>query len=118
MVQFKIFLLSFYGHEVVVKNLSIYALHFFVCLCFVYMCAFVNKFDGFFSITSALYSHGLKLIVEALRKPTNSKMYSFGVSALDQLKSSLKDLPKFCEIVLKLPFYHDLPSPLAEVSIR
>lgn len=56
----------------------------------------------------------LRFVLEALRKPNGSKMYYFGIAALDRFKSRLKDFHKYCEHVAAIPHFSDFPPHLIE----
>lgn len=55
--------------------------------------------------------------MDALRKPTNSKIFAFGIAALDQFKYKLKEVPKLCEYVMSLPNFSEFPPYLVEVNV-
>lgn len=65
----------------------------------------------------ALFGIGIRYIVDALRKPSNSKIFAFGIAALDQFKYKLKEVPKLCEYVMSLPNFSEFPPYLIEVRI-
>ncbi|XP_072946619.1 CCR4-NOT transcription complex subunit 1-like [Epargyreus clarus] len=56
----------------------------------------------------------LRFVLDALRKPEGSKMYFFGVVALDKFKSRLKDYHMYCEHVRALPHFKQFPAHLIE----
>lgn len=56
----------------------------------------------------------LRFVLDALRKPEGSKMYYFGVAALERFKSRLKDYHKYCEHVRAIPHFNDFPPHLVE----
>lgn len=56
----------------------------------------------------------LRFVLEALRKPEGSKMYYFGIAALDRFKNRLKDYHKYCEHVRAIPHFNDFPPHLIE----
>lgn len=56
----------------------------------------------------------LRFVLDALRKPEGSKMYYFGVAALDRFKSRLKDYHKYCEHVRAIPHFTEFPAHLIE----
>ncbi|MEW5319837.1 MAG: hypothetical protein WDW38_010962 [Sanguina aurantia] len=45
----------------------------------------------------------LRYILEALKKPSPSKMFSFGLDALRQFASTVSQWPQFCAAVVQLP---------------
>jgi len=59
----------------------------------------------------------LRFVLDALRKPNASKMYYFGIAALDRFKSRLKDYHKYCEHVAAIQHFCDFPPHLIEVTI-
>lgn len=56
----------------------------------------------------------LRFVLDALRKPEGSKMYYFGIAALDRFKSRLKEYHKYCEHVRAIPHFSDFPPHLIE----
>ncbi|KAJ9577751.1 hypothetical protein L9F63_005671, partial [Diploptera punctata] len=56
----------------------------------------------------------LRFVLDALRKPYNSKMYYFGIAALDKFKSRLKDYHKYCEHVAAIQHFPEFPQHLIE----
>ncbi|CAG9761528.1 unnamed protein product [Ceutorhynchus assimilis] len=56
----------------------------------------------------------LRFVLEALKKPEGSKMYYFGIAALDRFKSRLKEYHKYCEHVRGIPHFGDFPPHLQE----
>ena len=56
----------------------------------------------------------LRHVLEALRSPVNSKMYFFGITALDRFKNRLKDYPLYCQHLINLPSFTEFPATLIE----
>lgn len=56
----------------------------------------------------------LRFVLDALRKPEGSKMYYFGIAALDRFKTRLKDYHKYCEHVRTIPHFNEFPQHLIE----
>jgi len=56
----------------------------------------------------------LRYILEALKKPQNSKMYIFGLTALDRCKTKLKEYPQYCQFLASIPHFSDFPPVLKE----
>ena len=56
----------------------------------------------------------LRFVLEALRKPEGTKMYYFGIAALDRFKSRLKEYHKYCEHIRAIPHFNDFPAHLME----
>ena len=57
----------------------------------------------------------LRYVLEALRKPHGSKMYFFGIAALDRFKTRLKDYPSYCQHLATIPHFSQFPPQLIEV---
>lgn len=45
----------------------------------------------------------LRYVLDALRKPLGSKMFTFGLEALNQFRGSLREWPQYCKHVLSVP---------------
>lgn len=58
----------------------------------------------------------LRVVLDALKKPHGSKMYYFGIVALDRFKSRLKEFQKYCEHISSIPHFNEFPPHLIEVS--
>uniref|UniRef100_H2YFJ5 CCR4-NOT transcription complex subunit 1 n=1 Tax=Ciona savignyi TaxID=51511 RepID=H2YFJ5_CIOSA len=56
----------------------------------------------------------LRYVLEALRKMHNTKMYYFGIAALDRFKGKLKDYPQYCCHISGIAHFNDFPSHLVE----
>lgn len=56
----------------------------------------------------------LRCVLDALRKPEGSKMYYFGIAALDRFKSRLKEYQKYCEHVRTIQHFSEFPPHLIE----
>ncbi|XP_015520502.1 CCR4-NOT transcription complex subunit 1 isoform X1 [Neodiprion lecontei] len=56
----------------------------------------------------------LRCVLDALRKPEASKMYYFGIAALDRFKSRLKEYQKYCEHVRAIQHFSEFPPHLIE----
>ena len=59
----------------------------------------------------------LRYVLEALKKPHGSKMYFFGVAALDRFKTRLKDYPQYCQHLASIPHFNQFPQHLIEVGL-
>ncbi|XP_060741470.1 CCR4-NOT transcription complex subunit 1 isoform X2 [Tachysurus vachellii] len=57
----------------------------------------------------------LRYVLEALRKPYGSKMYYFGIAALDRFKNRLKDYPQYCQHLASIGHFLQFPHHLQEV---
>jgi CCR4-NOT transcription complex subunit 1 len=80
---------------------------------------FVTCVTLFLIVNSNYVTVGLALrfVLDALRKPNTSKMYYFGIAALDRFKSRLKDYHKYCEHVAAIQHFGDFPQHLIEVCM-
>lgn len=58
----------------------------------------------------------LRFILDALKKSPNSKMYNFGITALDRFKQRLKDYHQYCSHISTIPHFQQFPQHLIEVS--
>ncbi|XP_070291376.1 CCR4-NOT transcription complex subunit 1 isoform X13 [Salvelinus sp. IW2-2015] len=56
----------------------------------------------------------LRYVLEALRKPFGSKMYYFGIAALDRFKNRLKDYPQYCQHLASIGHFLQFPLTLQE----
>lgn len=56
----------------------------------------------------------LRYVLEALKKPPNTKMYIFGIAALDRFKTRLKDYPQYCQHLAAIPHFSQFPHHLIE----
>lgn len=56
----------------------------------------------------------LRCVLDALRKPESSKMYFFGITALDRFKTKLHLYQKYCEFVRSIPHFDQFPPHLIE----
>ena len=63
-------------------------------------------------VTKVPLGLALRLVLEALRKPTDSNMFNFGVTALDRFKSRLKEYPQYCQHVKAIQHFKDFPAHL------
>jgi CCR4-NOT transcription complex subunit 1 len=68
------------------------------------------------SIVTSYVALGLALrfVLEALKKPEGSKMYYFGIAALDRFKGRLKEYHKYCEHVRAIGHFSEFPQHLQE----
>lgn len=56
----------------------------------------------------------LRCVLDALRKPEGTKMYFFGITALDRFKSKLHLYQKYCEHVRSITHFTEFPAHLIE----
>ncbi len=54
----------------------------------------------------------LRFVLDAVRKSPDSKMYFFGIAALDRFKSRLKDYPQYCQHVTCIGHFKSFPAHL------
>ena len=60
----------------------------------------------------------LRFVLDALKKNPSSKMFLFGLAALDKFKRRLKDLQSFCNSIANIPHFQQFPSLLRQVSFK
>ena len=65
-------------------------------------------------VTEVKLAFALRSVLEALRKPTDSNMFLFGVAALDRFKSRLKEYPQYCQHVTLVQHFKEFPSHLIQ----
>ncbi|GAB2232300.1 hypothetical protein Drorol1_Dr00011332, partial [Drosera rotundifolia] len=53
-------------------------------------------------VTHITLGIALRGVLDALRKPADSKMFSFGTKALEQFKNRLDDWPQYCNHILQI----------------
>lgn len=56
--------------------------------------------------------YALKCVLDALRKPEGSKMYYFGITALDRFKNKLNQYQKYCEHIRTISHFNAFPTHL------
>lgn len=56
----------------------------------------------------------LRYVLDALKKPHNSKMYYFGITALDRFKNRLKEYSQYCQHLATIPHFQEFPTHLIE----
>lgn len=56
----------------------------------------------------------LRYILDALRKPPDSKTFMFGITALDKFKTRLKEYPQYCQHLASIPHLTQFPERLIE----
>ncbi|KAK2550448.1 CCR4-NOT transcription complex subunit 1 [Acropora cervicornis] len=81
----------------------------------IFLCMLRNLFEEyrFFPQYMAL-GIALRYVLEALRKAFASKMYMFGIAALDRFKTRLKDYPHYCQHLASIPHFEEFPPSLIE----
>jgi CCR4-NOT transcription complex subunit 1 len=50
----------------------------------------------------------LRYVLDALKKPPVSKMFKFGIVALEQFKSRLIEWPQYCAHIIQIPHMHQI----------
>lgn len=59
-----------------------------------------------------------RLVLDALKKQTDTKLYFFGITALDCFKNRLKDYDQYCSHIIAIPHFNQFPRHLIEVSLN
>ncbi len=62
-------------------------------------------------------SLALRYVLESLKKPPSSKMYLFGLAALDKFKSRLHEFSQYCASISSIPHFPQFPQILIRVYI-
>ena len=62
-------------------------------------------------------SLALRYVLESLKKPPTTKMYLFGLSALDKFKTRLKDFSQYCASIASIPHFQQFPMHLKQVRL-
>ena len=66
-------------------------------------------------VTFVPLGYALRIILDSLQFPPSSKMFMFGIHAIDEFKQKLKDYPQYCRFLKeKNPNYKDFPPRLLE----
>lgn len=50
----------------------------------------------------------LRYVLDALKSPPNSKLFKFGIYALEQFTSRLAEWPQYCLHLKQVPLFRDL----------
>lgn len=58
----------------------------------------------------------LRFVMDSLKKPPSSKMFLFGLAALDKFKRRLKDLQTFCASIANISHFNQFPPILRQVK--
>ena len=72
--------------------------------------SFPTLFHRYMSLSLAL-----RYVLESLKKPPTTKMYLFGLSALDKFKTRLKDFSQYCASIASIPHFQQFPMHLKQV---
>ena len=60
-------------------------------------------------------SLALRYVLDSLKKPPTTKMYLFGLAALDKFKPRLKEFPQYCGSIICIPHFQQFPMHLKQV---
>ncbi|XP_064398380.1 CCR4-NOT transcription complex subunit 1-like [Halichondria panicea] len=63
-------------------------------------------------VTYMSLSLALRYVLESLKKPPSSKMYLFGLAALDKFKSRLHEFSQYCASISSIPHFPQFPPML------
>ncbi|KAL4564839.1 hypothetical protein LXL04_028911 [Taraxacum kok-saghyz] len=66
-------------------------------------------------LTSTTLGVALRDVLDALRKPSNSKIYDFGIKALEKFLDRLVEWPPYCQHILKIRHLRDTHLELVAV---
>jgi hypothetical protein len=69
-------------------------------------------------VSSITLGHALRCVLDALRKPLDSKMFSFALAALDQFKDRLVEWPQYCNHILQISHIREAHLELVEFIER
>eukprot|EP00959_Pyramimonas_sp_CCMP1952_P270600 5656943-Pyramimonas_sp.AAC.1 len=65
-------------------------------------------------VVSLTLGIALRYVLDALRKPLGSKMFTFGLEALNQFKTRLPEWPQYCSYILQIPHMRQAQPELVE----
>ena len=60
-------------------------------------------------------SLALRYVLDSLKKVPGTKMYLFGVAALDKFKTRLHEFPQYCASIATIPHFQSFPNYLKQV---
>ncbi|CAK9208187.1 unnamed protein product [Sphagnum jensenii] len=69
-------------------------------------------------VSSITLGHALRCVLDALRKPLDSKMFSFALAALDEFKDRLVEWPQYCNHILQISHIREAHLELVEFIER
>ncbi|CAM6014740.1 unnamed protein product [Sphagnum balticum] len=69
-------------------------------------------------VSSLTLGHALRCVLDSLRKPLDSKMFSFALAALDQFKDRLVEWPQYCNHILQISHIREVHLELVEFIER
>eukprot|EP01130_Rhizamoeba_saxonica_P016258 TRINITY_DN7482_c0_g1_i1.p1 TRINITY_DN7482_c0_g1~~TRINITY_DN7482_c0_g1_i1.p1 ORF type:complete len:2042 (-),score=367.44 TRINITY_DN7482_c0_g1_i1:55-5421(-) len=58
----------------------------------------------------------LRYVILALKKPVGTKMFNFGLYAIQQFKSRLPEWPHYCQYILQIPHLSNYPDIVQEIK--
>ena len=62
-------------------------------------------------------SLALRYVLDATKKAPGTKMYLFGIAALEKFKSRLKEFAQYCINIAAIPHFQQFPSVLKQVCL-
>jgi len=65
-------------------------------------------------VSSLTLGMALRVVLDALRKPLDSKMFSFGLTALKQFRDRLVEWPQYCNHIMQISHVRDAHGELVE----
>lgn len=60
------------------------------------------------------FVYSLRYVLESLKKPVNTHYWIFGRAALNKFKTRLKEFPQFCQHLVNIPHFYELPQNLID----
>ncbi|KAH7284495.1 hypothetical protein KP509_34G056500 [Ceratopteris richardii] len=69
-------------------------------------------------VSSLTLGIALRYVLDALRKPLDSRMFSFGLAALEKFKDRLVEWPQYCNHILQISHIREAHSGLVEFIER
>lgn len=69
-------------------------------------------------VSSLTLGMALRVVLDALRKPLDSKMFSFGLTALEQFRDRLVEWPQYCNHIMQISHVRDAHGELVEFIDR
>ena len=62
-------------------------------------------------------SLALRYVLDSLKKVPGTKMYLFGIAALDKFKTRLHEFPQYCASIATIPHFQNFPKYLKQVHV-
>lgn len=69
-------------------------------------------------VSSLTLGFALRCVLDALRKPLDSKMFSFGLTAFEQFRDRLVEWPQYCNHIMQISHVRDAHPDLVEFIDR